>query len=126
MAVIKRTSPKEASLTILTVTGALAREEIIQALEEFHDHDVTPDLLWDFSDAGLSAITQVRMEQIIAVSKANAHLRWNGRTALVVKRDLSFGLSPMYGTLADISGHPVAYRVFRDKDKAIDWLGTGE
>ena len=126
MATIKRTTQREASLTILAVKGVLTSQEIIGALAEFYEHDATPHLLWDFSEADLSGITSAHMEQIIAVSKSKAHIRPDGRTALVVQKDLSFGLSRMYETLADISQHPVAYRVFRDKDEAVAWLGKGE
>jgi len=126
MASIKRTNKADESLTILTVSGILTIEEVIHAFENFIKHDVTPYLLWDFTDADLSQITQKGMEQIIAYAKSKAHLRKNGRTALVVRQDLSFGVSRMYEILSEISEHPIAHYVFRDMDKALTWLKTGE
>ena len=110
----------------MTVSGILTCEEIIHALEDFFKHGCTPDLLWDFTDAHPSGITQSEMEQIIIVAKSYAHLRKNGRTALVVNRDLSFGLSRMYETLSEVKEHPIHHRVFRDMDKALAWLTSDE
>jgi hypothetical protein len=125
MASIKKTNKAGESLTILTVIGIPTIEELIHAFENFMKHDVTPYLLWDFTDADLSQITQKGMEEIIAVAKSKAHLRKNGRTALVVSQDLSFGLSRMYETLSKIREHPISHFVFRDMDKALTWLKTG-
>jgi hypothetical protein len=121
MASIKRTKRKDASLTIFTVSGVLKCEEAIHALEDFFK-DVTPYLLWDFTDADLSGINRKDLEQIIMVAKSNAHLRKNGRTAFVVGHDLSFGMTRMYEILSEIREHPIHHHVFRDLDKAITWL----
>ncbi len=95
-------------------------------MEDFYKHGGTPNLLWDFTDADLFGITQKEMEQIITFAKSNAALDENGKTAFVVSQDLSFGLSRMYETQTEIWGHPIPQRDFRDMDKAISWLETGE
>ena len=122
MASIKKTNEKGTSITILTVSGVLSFEEVIHSLENFFKRDVTKNLLWDFRDADLSKITPNNMEQIIKISKSNAHLRENGRTALVVYQDLSFGLSRMYEILSELSEHSIPHCVFRDMGEAIKWL----
>ncbi|MDY6972935.1 MAG: hypothetical protein SV775_11455 [Thermodesulfobacteriota bacterium] len=126
MASFKRTNITDESLTILTASGVVTCEDVIHALEDFFEHNVAQHLLWNIMDADISGVTQDDMEQIIAVSKEKAHLRKNGRTALVVRQDLSFGLSRMYEILSELRGHPIPYRVFRDMDIAITWLKTGE
>jgi len=108
------------------VRGMLTCEDIIHSLEEFFKHGVTPHLLWDFTSADLSGITQKDMEEIITVAKSYAHLRKNGKTALLVPKDLSFGLSRMYETLSEIREHPILHRLFRDMGKAMAWLESGE
>lgn len=126
MVSIKRTNKADESLTILTVSGIFTTEEAIHAFEKFIEHDVTLNLLWDFSDADLSQITQKGMEQIIAFTKSKVHLRKNGRTAFVGSQDLPFGVSRMYQTLSEINEHPISQYVFRDMDKALTWLKTGK
>lgn len=121
MATIKK-SKKDESQTILTVSGVLTREEIIHAYEDFVQHDVTPFLLWDFTDADLSNISKEDMEQIITVTKTYAHLRKNGKTALLVPTDLSFGISRMYEAFIEIREHPLTINAFRSREKALAWL----
>jgi hypothetical protein len=122
MASITSSSDPARTLTVLTVSGILTADEVIRALERFFESDVTRDLVWDFSGADLSAITRVGMERIIAVARAGARLRPDGRTALVVGEDLSFGLSRMYESLSEVRDHPIHHRVFRDKGEALAWL----
>lgn len=126
MASIKRKNIKVGCLTILTVNGALTCEEIIHAMEDYFKNDVTPYLLWDFTDADLSKITEKNMRQIIALAKSNAHLRKNGKTAIVAPRDLTFGLSRMYEMLSELNKHPIQHYVFKDINGAIAWLNPGE
>ncbi|MBN2426857.1 MAG: hypothetical protein JXK94_00815 [Deltaproteobacteria bacterium] len=126
MVSIKKTKRTDSPLTLFTVSGVLSCEETIHALEDFYKHGGSPNLLWDFTDADLFGITQKEMEQIITFAKSNAALGENGKTAFVVSQDLSFGLSRMYETQTEIWGHPIPQRDFRDMDKAISWLETGE
>ena len=58
MASIKRSNIKDASLTILTVSGVVTCEDVIHALEDFYENDVTQNLLWDYTDADVSKITE--------------------------------------------------------------------
>lgn len=124
MAPIKRTNIENTSITILTVSGVFTYEDTINALDDFFNNGVTPYLLWDFTNADVSGITQEDMELIIEYAKSNAPLRKNGRTAIVVNHDLAFGLSRMYDTLSEIREHPITHCVFRDMDKAKNWLNS--
>lgn len=126
MATIKRTNRKDDLLTIFTVNGPLSCDEVIHALDDFYKHEVTPYLLWDFTDADLSGINQNDMEQIISTAKSNTYLRKDGKTAFVVSQDLSFGMSRMYEILSELSEHPISPSVFRDMNKAIAWLKSSE
>lgn len=122
MATITRTNRKDELLTILSVNGVLTCDEVLHALDDFYEHDVTPYLMWDFTEADVSGITQNDMERIISAVKSNTPLRKNGRTAFVAHHDLSFGLSRMYQMLSEVSEHPIPPIVFRDRDSAIAWL----
>ncbi|MBC2737707.1 MAG: hypothetical protein HF981_25335 [Desulfobacteraceae bacterium] len=126
MALIKRSNIKDASLTILTVSGVVTCQDVIHALEDFFKNDVTPNLLWDYTDADVSEITEKCMNQIIAIAKSNAHLREKGRTAIVGRGDVTFGLSRMYEILSELREHPIQHHVFRNIDEAITWLKTDE
>jgi len=121
MASIKKIK-KDKSLTILSVAGELTREEIIFAFEDWAKHDVTLLLMWDLRDADLSSLNQEDLEQITAVTKTYANLRKNGKTALLVPTDLSFGISRMYEAIAEIGEHSISIRAFRSIENALAWL----
>ena len=62
------------------------------------------------------------MHLIIDHAKGFAHLRNNGKTAIVISSSLGFGLGRMYDTLAQIADHPVKHSVFRSYDEAVAWI----
>lgn len=126
MASIERSNIKDESLTILTVRGIPTSEDVIHAFEAFVENDVTLNLLWDFTDADLSLLNNNDIIQIIVIAKSSAHLRKKGRTAIVGRRDFTFGLSRMYETLSEIQKHPIQHHVFRNIDEAITWLKSDE
>lgn len=126
MASIKRSNIKDASLTILTVIGVVTCEDVIHALEDFYENDVTQNILWDYIDADVSKITEKCMMQIIEIAKSYAHLRKKGRTAIVGRTDLTFGLSRMYEILSEVNEHSIQHRAFRNIDEATAWLKTDE
>jgi hypothetical protein len=126
VASIKRSNIKDESLTILTVSGVVTCEDVIHALEDFYENDVTQNLLWEYIDADVSKITEKCMMQIIEIAKSYAHLRKKGRTAIVGRSDLTFGLSRMYEMLSEVNEHPIPHRPFRNIDEATTWLKTDE
>lgn len=125
MATIKKENKNE-NLTIFSVCGVLTAEEVIKVLDAFFSNKITKNILWDFTKADVSKVTQKDMEQIINLGKAKAHLRKNGKTALIVKNKLSYGMSRKYEILSEIEQHQIQHRVFTDLDEAIAWLESTE
>lgn len=79
-------------------------------------------MLWDLRDARFDlAQTAVRdlaefVRRLVSVS--------NVRTAFVASRDLEFGLIRMFEALRDEEG--VRTSVFRDRERAVEWLENVE
>ena len=123
MGTIAKSMSEELDLTIFRVEGLLTCGMILSHLRGYYRGDkVTRHLVWDFTQAAITHLTQGEMERILNVAQANVHLRRQGRTALVGPQDLIFGMARMYEILAEISEHPLEHRVTRDLDSALAWI----
>jgi hypothetical protein len=109
-------------LTIYTVTGEVTWNEIADALENYYSNDPTVGVLWDFRAIDTSDLSRRELINILSVAKKYAHQRKNGKTAIVVSNDLSFGISRMYKSYAEIYEHPIDHRITKDYDEAMKWL----
>ena len=49
------------------------------------------------------------LNEIIDIAKKHKHHREGGKTAIVVSRDIDYGISRMYETLSEIADQP--YRI---------------
>lgn len=123
---IQRTVVAEPDVTILKARGRITSKDILQASDDFYAHTPTKQLLWDFSDADLSAVSSDDLKTIASYTKQYGHLRPNGKTALYVSGELSYGLSRQYTTLAELENHSIRFASFRAYDEAMEWLLNDE
>jgi len=83
---------------------------------------ITKNTLWDFTKADMSKITTGEYRDIANVAAKFAHLREGGKAALVLPKDLSYGLGRMFETFSEIENIPYEIRSFRGIDEAREWL----
>lgn len=122
MAQIRKKMAEDKDLTIMEVVGKVTSREIIDALKDFYESGITPNLLWDLSKSDLSELTIDQLREIISAAKEFAHLRAGGKTALFTTLPMGFGIARTYEILADANQAPVLNRVFRSLDEAMTWL----
>ena len=106
------------------VTGRLKLEELVGALEEVYgadDFDPDQDVVWDVRDADLTAFSSGDIRRVTDLVRENWGTSSSSRAALVVSRDVDFGLARMYEQLLD-TGSSGEVRVFRDYEEAVAWL----
>ncbi|MCJ7773604.1 MAG: hypothetical protein MUP22_10795 [Desulfobacterales bacterium] len=115
---------KQKDLTIITLTGEITTDEIIQKIEKYYSKDVTKLILWDFSEASLIKITSEEVQKIALLTKKYSEIRKGGKTTLVFVSDLGFGLGRVFEISKDIEGSMVARMIFRDKQEALQWLSS--
>ena len=84
-------------------------------------HHPGVSILWDFRDFDPSGFEPDWLQQIVAFNKRQTSHRGAGRSAFVASEDLQFGMLRMFQGHAD--GLPAHFRVFRDYDEAVGWLG---
>lgn len=124
MAQIKIKTTKAQDLTRIAFFGKVTGESIIKALKCFYDSEITSKVIWDFSNCDVTQVQKEDLFSIIEVSKSYAHMRVDGKTALVVDSDLPFGIARMHKTLADLDRYPIRIEIFRSGDDALAWLNS--
>ena len=123
---IEKCIDRSRSITFYDASGVVSARDIIASNREFYENDPTDLLLWDFTGADLSGLSAEDLQGIVAVARRLAHLRPNGKTAIVAPSSLEFGMSRMYETFTQIWKHPVPHRVFRSREEALEWLQGGQ
>ncbi|MBN2107697.1 MAG: hypothetical protein JW832_09735 [Deltaproteobacteria bacterium] len=116
---------RSGDLTVFTAAGELTYEEQLAALQEFYDGNPTANVLWDFRSIKGNRITTEELNKIIVFIKRRESKRPHGKTALVARTDLDFGLSRVSQAYADIHELPWQIRAFRSMDEALMWIEEG-
>lgn len=109
-------------LTIFRVEGELSADEILKYSIKHYGSYPTKFVLWDATKGSASNIGVETFRQIAIKVKRHMDKRSGGKTALVSRSDIDFGLSRMYSTFAEFEKLPVKYGAFRNIDDAMRWL----
>lgn len=121
---IRTTIDSDTGFRCHVVTGSLSPEGLKEALEEIYDMpDYRPgsSALWDFTAADVDQFDPAAVRGAVEFVAAKSGAPPGTRTALVVAKDVTYGLGRMYEQLLSASiGSEVM--VFRDVDKAGEWL----
>ena len=113
---------EQKDLTIVTVEGSVTADQVREHIVSFLTSEPTRLVLWDLRRGSLAAISSQSIQMIVSAGAPHAHRRQGGRTAIVSSRDLDFGLSRMFQTIAELEHVPFEIRVFRDLNAAMAWL----
>lgn len=89
-------------------------------LREDKNFDPMYRQIYDFSE-----VTDVFMSRAQLQSLAyNSPFSPAARRAIVVKSDMAFGMARMYSLMSDRD--PEHFRIFRDRESALKWLGVSD
>jgi hypothetical protein len=119
---------KPSGLVRLIVSGSVITGDIIDALGRMlkdPDFKEGMDVLWDFREvkSGNSEAEDIR--EIVSFIRTNQEKRGrNYRVALVVSRDIDFGLARMYEAYSQEL--PFDIQIFKDIKDAEQWLNPTE
>ena len=117
----------EKQLTIHTATGAPSFEEGMEAFKSFYEKHPTKNLLWDLRSASLHNLSYRDMEFLVDYAKQHSEVRVaEGKTAIIVSKDLEYGISRMAQTLTEIKNFPFKVEIFRSIEIAIQWFDKDE
>ena len=113
-------------LTTFIVEGSLTADEILEYSIKYYDDKPTRLVLWDGTNGTVSSISNVEFSAISQKMRNFTKNRLNGKTALVGRFDVDFGLARSYESHAAIAQLPVKYRAFCNVDEAMQWLEQEE
>jgi hypothetical protein len=114
---------KKIGLIIRTVTGELTFEDIKSAFEASLTHPefyIDMPVIWDLQKADASKLNTQDVIRIARYFELQLKKHVDFKAAIVVSRDLEYGLSRMYQVaVADL---PPKIGIFRDLEDAKKWV----
>ena len=118
------TAIKDDLLTI-TVIGNLTAIDLIDVINAYYTSGKIIDVIWDLTDGSLQSITSDEFKTIAQAAKMAtlAGTRKDGKTVFVGNTTSEYNMIRLYTVIAEISGVPVEYNVFRTIEDAKCWIG---
>jgi hypothetical protein len=111
-------------LTTNTVIGPISIDDIIAAIKAYLSADMTGKVLWNFMQADGTAIVSEDLIHLQDVVRRIAPAGKRRKVAIVVGRDLGFGLSRIAESRAEMADIKADYYVTRNLEDAMTWLGV--
>ena len=109
MGTIRRRVDADLDLTVNNAEGVLTIDEIIGAVKAYLADDPTSKVLWDFYRADGSGISTEDLIKLQDIVRRTAPKNVKRKVAIVVSRDLGFGISRMAESQAGIAGITADY-----------------
>lgn len=103
-------------------SGDITDDEMFACQTAFFEQGQTKLELWDITDANLKHITTNGMRQFINRAATHGEPRSGGKTAVIVRSKLQYGLGRMAEIYAEFTTLPFNFSIFQDRDKALAWL----
>jgi len=119
------TSTCEADVVIISVKDDNKFESILDYMSTRIDEWGNSQVLWDMTLYNFQSIDSVSIRNFISRSKSFSNKRAGIKTAILVDSDLGFGMMRMLQLIAD-DKLQVVLNVFRNKEKALQWLDDEE
>jgi hypothetical protein len=94
----------------------------VSELSKRTDWHGVKSFLWDLRDLRQGPGSSRELHQAVALTEEELEFWIGSRVAILVARDLDFGIARMFTSLADEIN--VVYRAFRDEAAALEWLAS--
>lgn len=95
----------------------------MKTVQVYYDDMPSLNVIWDLTEADPTSITAYEIRAMAKNVKKLSHSREGGKTAIISPKDISYGLSRMYQTYAEIFAQIINVEVFRSRLEAERWLG---
>jgi hypothetical protein len=112
------------NLLIVSVSGKLDADEVITVINEYYPNGIVKNVIWDLTNGSLLLISQHGFRRIAKAAKESVEggARQGGKTAYVGLADVEYGLLRMYSAIAEMTGIPINYFVFKTFEEARVWI----
>ncbi|MDR3502177.1 MAG: hypothetical protein P4L79_06290 [Legionella sp.] len=114
----------EGDLLTITVIGNLTANELIYAFNTYYTSGKVKDVIWDLTDGSSQSIPIDEFKAIAYAAKLAtfAGSRKGGKTVFVGNTACEYNIFQLYKNIAELSGVPAEYKVFRTIEGAKCWL----
>jgi hypothetical protein len=114
----------QGSLLIATVTGNITAAELIAVVVEYYPNKIIKDVIWDLTNGSMKTISQEGFKAIAKTTKLAVAdgSRRGGKTVFVGGVDGDYNILRMYKVIAEVTGVPIKYNVFKTIEEARGWL----
>ena len=119
---IRTTIDELNTLTEHVATDVVTDAEMFACQAAFYETGPTRLELWDMSGADLTKITIAGLQRFVAREASLGTLRRGGRSAVITKTNLQYGLGRMAEILGEFESLPFDFRIFRKRADAVAWL----
>lgn len=114
-------------LTVFNIEGPVTADDILNSKAKYYYiKEPTKHVIWDFSNGTVAKISAHEFHVLAQHMKPLSLMRKGGKTAIVAKKNIDFGLSRMYTAYTSGEDLPINYRVFRDIESATIWISQKE
>ena len=113
---------RDKDLTVNTALGKLTIDDILNTTKSYLLENPTRKVLWDFERADGAGITSKEIEYFYSAIKDLVITTEERKIAVVVSRDIGYGLSRLSKTHAELSGIRADHFISRSFDEAMNWL----
>jgi len=111
-------------LTTFVCSGLVTAKEIEEQLGILYGGTPSLNVLWDFTDADISALSPANVLGIAQFVKTAAHSRAGGRTVLVFPTSLLIENAPLLESIAEIEVPDAKIKIFNDLDAGLAWISA--
>jgi hypothetical protein len=113
---------KTRNLTTFKISEKVTFDEFKEVIVDFYKEESTGYVIFDLRDAGGTGETfsHQRITELADFIESIRKGRDKGKTALVVAKDVLYGICKMIEAYMHRS--EIKYATFRDMEKAVEWL----
>jgi hypothetical protein len=113
---------REKDCTLLTAKGEISAYDIYNAVHQSLTGHATGKYLLDFTAADGSGISGDSFRELHIKISMLPDMSEDRKIAVVVSRNVGYGLARLSKSYFEISGIQGDYRIFRKLDEAVKWL----
>ena len=114
----------EIDLTIVTAKGMITADDLLDWGNRYYKGPITQLILWDVTNADLSALQADQLKQIAENMSRISEARRGGKTAFVYDKPLEYGIGRMFQAYSEMEDMPFKVQSFQSFDEAREWLGV--
>ena len=122
MARVSASFDTETGLLSIKVTGMAGYADVVPVIRVAYPKYPQAPVLWDFPAGAFSTLELGELKEISGVLKALAPYRTGARTAFILRDQAENRQMKLYVELVRLQKVSADYRIFEDRDEAVDWL----